>query len=142
MGNEIVKFDGNEIKPKLVWTLATGDEWNVSVEGWPSHNGEWKWNVHLHVTEKHAMFNWSTTGFYALPFHGGISYDRVINYGWHDQKYDWQRDQKVRKVGSDYAHEGDWYGEDSPMDGIPTRIYVDATDLIKYMRDFDKSGDE
>ncbi len=140
MSKEILRFGEREINPKFVWKVAESASntaaWSIVIEAW--HSGvEWKWNIHLYIGEGHPMFGWKDDSFYGLPFHGGVSLAELHTFGYHNPQYSWQKDRKVRKIGSDYAHDGDGYGECNPSEGVPTRVHVDAAELMSYMLDFD-----
>lgn len=104
-------FEGKSINPKSEWTFASGRGWRVFVVAW--HNGinEWRWNVYLDITSDHPAFSFTRDGVRAFPFHGGVSSDILLTYDHPAPRYDFERVVTIRRVGSDYAHDGDWYGE-------------------------------
>ena len=121
----------------MEWTFDRAPDWSwrVWVKAW--HSGtEWKYNVYADLHPSHPLHSFTRDGIRYMPFHGGVSSDTFIEWSPPKPAYDWEKVYKIRRVGSDYGHDGDWYGEDDPKDGIPTRVYLDACELVKFLREY------
>lgn len=112
----------------------------VTVKGWNTtgFNGmdfenpveKFNWNVYASIYEGHPLFNGSESDFHSLPFHGGCTYDKIIKTSPSQGiKYDFEKETTTLKLGSDYAHLGDYENHQSPIDGIPYYIERDAKAL-------------
>ena len=90
----------------------------------------WKWNVYAHIGESHKLYNKKEC--LDLHFHGGPTFSEKIIYQKIDM-YNFTKGEKSKifKIGSDYMHLHDDYGDMNPADGIPIQIQNDAAKLVE-----------
>jgi hypothetical protein len=123
-----------EPKKAVEWVIHRTRDFSVIVRGWKSGD-EFKWNVYAYVFDTHPLFG-KVEALMAMPFHGGPTYDRFFNSSpAAGIKYEWQKEDKYYKIGSDYSHCYDNYENDSYEDGIPTMIRYDAQELAQHLFD-------
>lgn len=120
-------------KPSFEWLVGKGKGYRVKVKGW-SNGVNWCWNVYLLITPEHQYFDKEEAFFFDLPFHGGVTYDRINTVDWPEYRYEHQRPCRYREIGSDYAHLYDAFTEESPYDGIPFKVLKDAKDLLSHLQ--------
>jgi len=65
-----------------------------------------------------------------------VTYDQVFTQApAQGIKYDWQKEGKYYKFGSDYSHYMDEHFEEySAEDGIPSEIVYDVQELYKWLK--------
>lgn len=123
------------MKPSYEWTIHQSKTFSVTVRSWHRHDG-FGWNVYANIYDTHPMFGnveWAMN----LPLHGGCTLDQLITIAPSQGiKYDWQREQKTLKVGSDYQHYGDeYFMHFDPLQGIPSSILRDANELVQCLQE-------
>jgi hypothetical protein len=121
------------MKPSYEWTIEKTRLFSVTVRSWHTGDG-FGWNVYAYIFEEHPLFN-NLEAAYNLPFHGGCTYQQIITTTPPEMTYDWQKEYKSLKVGSDYQH----YMDDhfmlcDPANGIPYEIMRDAETLVQSLQ--------
>lgn len=123
-----------EPQKAVEWVIYRDRNFSVLVRGWKSGD-EFKWNVYANIFDTHPMFG-NVDAMKCLPLHGGPTYDRVITMEPAGGiMYEWQKQEKSYKIGSDYSHAWDNYENDSYEDGIPPMIRHDAEELAQHLFD-------
>jgi hypothetical protein len=117
-------------QPSYEWTVFMSKHFSVTVRAWQRED-KFGWNVYANIFDCHPLHN-DPEAAMRLDFHGGATYDKYITYEPSQGiKYDFQKAQRVLKVGSDYMHlYDDWAEQCDPKDGIPMRIQNDARSLV------------
>jgi hypothetical protein len=120
--------------PSSQWTVYQGKTFTVQIYAW--HNGtEWKWNVYALIFDGHPLHQ-SVDAALGLPFHGGANLEkRIVTSPARGIRYDWEKISDCLKLGSDYAHDGDYYEDCDPKNGIPPLIQWDAGELAQALLD-------
>ena len=119
----------NTENPSYEWVVFQGKSFSVTVKGWGCE-GSYKWNVYANIYDNHPLFC-NPEAAKCLHFHGGCTYDKYITTDETEYKYDWQKQYKTLKVGSDYMHYMDYFEDENPCNGIPFTIKWDAEQLAK-----------
>lgn len=122
------------MKPSYEWTIEKTRLFCVTVRAW-SREDKFGWNVYANIFEEHPLFN-NVEAAKCLHFHGGCTYDQIITHAPAEGiKYDWQKEYKTLKVGSDYQHYMDEYFETcDPAYGIPSSVLYDAMQLVEQLK--------
>ena len=133
---EAGKFELKEPKKSVEWMIFQCKHFSVQVRGWTSQglNGvENRWNVYANVFDTHPWFG-SMDALLNLHFHSGPTYERLITYEpAQGIRYDFERCDKVYKIGSYYSHAWDNYEHYSIDEGIPPIIRSDAEILAQQL---------
>ena len=120
----------NTPKQATEWIVYQHKTFSVTVRHWMSGERHC-WNVYAHVFDNHPMFG-KVDALMGLHFHGGATFDQLITTApAQGIKYDWQKETKTYKLGSDYAHAWDHYDDVGPEQGIPPMIRHDAEVLAQ-----------
>jgi len=118
---------------KVEFKIKSTKDFSVVAIGWKSRD-QWNWNVYANIFESHPLFNDAEKA-KNLPFNCGCTFDKLITESPTKDKsewYDFDREYKTLKVGSDYNHIHDDYdNHPSPFDGLPGFIERDALELVK-----------
>lgn len=128
------------------WLVFSNKEFTITVKNWVSKGfpqGYYEgagavdvnhWNVYLCVSEDSEFFN-KPGAIQSAPWHGGVTYDQVMTsapaFG---IKYDWQKEVKYYKFGSDYSHYMDHFEEYTAEMGIPSEIRSDVEALYNWLK--------
>jgi len=126
----------NEYLPSIEFKIKIAKTFSVTVKGWCSTNSidglKWHWNVYANIFESHPLFN-DIDKAMNLPLHGGCTYDQLTtSVPATGIIYDWQKETKTLKLGSDYAHLHDDYdNHPSAFDFIPYNVLNDAKELAE-----------
>lgn len=116
------------------WTVFQEKSFSVQVRGWGTE-GNFKWNVYALIFDNHPLFN-NVDAALCLHFHGGPTYDKIITTDEaQGYQYNWQKQSKVLKIGSDYAHAYDCFEDDDPKGGIPFSVQWDAQKLAEELHE-------
>lgn len=127
--------DWHSADSRQTWRVATSRTFHVEVVGWPRGDGCWTWNVYANVYESHPMFATPLAVIESAPWHCGCTYDEIITATpAQGIRYDWQKEAKVLKCGSDYSHAYDeGYMNWPAREGIPPRVIRDAEELVAWL---------
>lgn len=120
-----------EYSASIEFKIKTTESFSVIIKAWQM-NKNWMWNVYALIGENHKLFNDPEKAYETLPFHGGCTYDQLIEYK--SSKCTKYSDDsgKTLKLGSDYMHLHDDYdNHSSPLNMIPYSMLLDAKDLVK-----------
>lgn len=122
----------NYNKMAVEWTPVQNKDFSITVRSWKRESvveSEWHWNVYAHICETHPLFS-DVDAAMDLPFHGGCTYEQYVTYDpAQGIRYEWQKQVKSLKVGCDYSHYGDNFGNDDPVNGVPFIIQKDIEHL-------------
>ena len=127
--------------PSYEWNVYLGKTFSVQVRGWKHPSGtDWSWNVYAFIYDTHPLFNDVKHAKDVLPFHWGTSLANIVTTAPAEGiQYEWQRESRVLKLGSDYQHYQDDYTECDPKDGIPWAIRNDSEALIHALLEYDNN---
>lgn len=133
-------------KKSTEWLVFSSQEFSITVKNWTSKGfpqGYYEgaepvdvnhWNVYLCVFEASEFFT-KPQAIQSAPWHGGVTYDQVCTSAPSEGiKYDWQKDVKYYKFGSDYSHYMDHFEEYNAEDGIPPSIQYDVQELYNWLK--------
>lgn len=140
--NEVLDF----IKKSTEWCIVANKEFSITVKHWSQKGfsqGYYMgaeptdinhWNVYLCVFEDSELFT-KLGAIESAPWHGGVTYDQVMTSApAHGIKYDWQKEVKYYKFGSDYSHYMDYFEEYTAEMGIPSQIQSDVQALYNWLK--------
>jgi len=124
----------DEFKAVIEFRIARNKDFSVVVKAW-QHDSKWQWNVYANIFETHELFNDPVKAFDTLPFHGGCTFDQLVEHNNSNcTKYS-REDTKCLKLGSDYMHLHDNYdNHSSPFESIPYNILSDANELVEALK--------
>lgn len=123
-----------EFKAVVEFRIAREKTFSVVVKAWQMDN-KWQWNVYANIFDNHELFN-NPEKAYELPFHGGCTFDQLIEHkNSNCTKYSCD-DSSCLKLGSDYMHLNDNYdNHSSPFESIPYNILRDAKELVAALKE-------
>lgn len=112
----------------------------VEVKAWSSKeldgDNKWHWNVYAYVYETHPWFCNPDVLQSNLPLHYGSSLSQLVSIkpalG---IRYDWEKETRTLKFGSDYNHCTDSEHHQSPLEGIPYYVERDALELAVWLEE-------
>lgn len=122
--------------PSYEWNVYRGKTFTVQVRCWrfPSED-KFTWNVYAYIYEKHPLFSQVEYAMDNLYFHAGATLEEMHTIAPAlGIRYDWQRENRTLKLGSDYQHLHDnYFRECDPQYGIPYDIQRDAELLTEQL---------
>jgi len=123
----------NKYNTKVEFKIKQGKTFLVTAVGW-QYNEKWNWNIYASIFEAHPLFD-DVENAKQLPFNCGCTLDKIITdspTGNQSDWYDFEKEYKTLKLGSDYSHIYDDYdNHPSPFDGLPGFIERDALELVE-----------
>jgi len=122
----------------VAFKIAREKTHTVEVVAWSCKgiNSEdvWHWNVYAYVYNTHPLFSQPEFLQSNLPLHYGPTLEeRHVITPVLGIKYDWQKEARTLKFGSDYSHYTDPEDHPSPIHGIPNNIEQDALELAEWL---------
>ena len=108
-------------KYSVSYWVEKNKDYSVEVKAW--FNGKWNWNIYAYVFDTFPKYD-DDDYLLELPMAGGCTYDKLVNrQPIKGIKYDFQKVEKSKVIGCDFAHSWDDYdNHPSPFDYEPGLI--------------------